>query len=220
MSNSNPRFRLFLAGAAIVTAASILAASIEGLAYVTHWALLFGSTSSHIEYYTLTLGFHPNTWVFAVCGFGGALGLLYSATKKQSFLVFASLSITSLGLLLPLYIERIIIPESQYFDLPWIGSYIILAGLSLMFLGLAATKWMRRIALPLAILIAAYAVYPVLILTNFLPYIATEPVIPVYPIVWVCTLASASALLVLVALAYKKNAFQWVKEKENKKEKV
>jgi hypothetical protein len=215
--NFNTRLRLFLAGAVIVVVASILAASIEGLAYVTHWTTIFGPASSTVLYYPMTLGFHSNSWVFVVCGFGGVLGLLYSVTKRQISLALASISITSLGLLLPFYIARIKIPESQDFNLPWIGSYLILAGLSLMILSLISSmSWIRLVALPFGLLIAAYAAYPVFILTNSLPYITLEPKpIAVYTIVWACTFAFTLALLSLAAYAYKKNALQWIKEKEN-----
>jgi hypothetical protein len=220
---------LFIAGAVIVTVFGLLSASIEGLAHVTHWVNFFPQSSpyylpisSYVDYYALNFGVHPNTWIFAVCAIGGFLGLCY-LFKPKRVLAFTSGLVTGIGLLVPFYILRGTIPEANYFEVPWIGAYFILAGFSLMLLSsLKQKSRIRKIALPIAaILIASYAVYPVFVVTNSLPYIINEETyLPVYSIVWDFTFVSFFTLLVLLALTSKKQLTNWINKKEIEKGKV
>jgi hypothetical protein len=220
---------LFLAGAVIVTVFGSLSASIEGLAHVTHWVNFFPQSSpyylpvsSYVDYYALAFGVHPATWIYAICAIGGFLGLAYLFKPKRT-LAFTSILVTGIGLLLPLYILRGTIPEAKYFEAPWIGAYLILAGFSLMFLSsLAQKSRIQKIALPIAIiLLASYAVYPALVITNSLPYIIYGATyFPVYSIAWDFTFVSFFALLVLLALTSKNQLANWINKKEIEKGKI
>jgi len=110
------------------------------------------------------------------------------------------------------------IPETDYFEVPWIGSYIILAGFSLMFLSSVTKKSrIRQIALPIVgILLALYTIYPIFIVTNSLPYIVYEATyFSVYSLLSICTFVCVLVLLALLALTSKNQIIQWIDEKEN-----
>jgi hypothetical protein len=221
---------LFLAGAVIVTICGLLTAFIEGLAHATHWVNFFPQSSpyylpisSYIHYYSLNFSVHTATWIYTVCSIGGFLGLAY-LFKPKLILAFTSILFTGAGLVLPLYINRMIIPETQYFEVPWIGAYLILAGFSLMLLSLLTQKSrIQKIALPIiAILLASYAVYSVFVVTNSLPYVIYgSTYFQVYPIVGVFTFVCVFALLVLLAFTNKNQLTNWwINEKEINKGKV
>jgi hypothetical protein len=226
---NNRHIRLFLVGALVVTVFGILSASIERLAHVTHWINFFPQSStyylpisSYVDYYSLNFSVHPATWIFAICTIGGFLGLSY-LLKPKRILAFTSILVTGAGLVLPLYITRITIPETQYFEVPWIGSYLILAGFSLMLLSVLTQKSrMQKIALPIAaILVASYAVYPVFVVTNSLPYIIYgETFFSIYPIAWDFTFVCFFSLIILLALTSKNQLTKWINEKESKEVKV
>jgi hypothetical protein len=208
--------QLFLAGTVIVTVFGLLSATVEWLAYVTQVVKFFGPTEVWADFYALKFGFHPATLGFAVCALGGILGVVYLLNSNHKFVAFGAVSLTGIGLLVPLQVMHISL-ENHVFDLPWIGKLMVLTGYSLMVVGLAAkkSKLQKITFLFLIALLALYSVYPAFILTNSGPYIFGKFNLPVYHLAYAGTLACI-IILSITTLAFLKDSNS---EKEETKEK-
>jgi|GEM_PF-2110149 len=158
----------------------LLAAFIPGLAYVTVQSYfmdvpvaLYGLPS--VYYPPLEPGVHMNTIKLVISAIGGLIGLfsLLENQNKPAYMGFAAIAITNLGLMLPTGDARISFPEMRNFDVPWLGFYLVLVGVSIMFLGLAMKKPIvpRITLLSVPLLLAVYSIYPLFVLSNFLPWI-------------------------------------------------
>jgi hypothetical protein len=203
MKATSKNDQLFLAGTMLVVVFGLLSATIEWLAYIIQIVRIFGPPEVRFYFQALEFGFHPATLGFAVCALGGFLGLVYLLKFKHKFVGFSAVFLTGIGLLVPLQVIHMSLPENHVFDLPWIGKFIVLAGYSLMVVGLAAkkSKLQKITLLVLLALLMLYSVYPTFISTNTGPYILGIFNPSVYNVVYAGTLACI-IILSITTLAF------------------
>jgi hypothetical protein len=109
------------------------------------------------------------------CAIGGAIGLfsLLENKNKPSYISFAAIAITTLGLAVLAVEETRLSLEIHYFHVPWIGFLLVLVGVSIMFLGLALkNRSVPRITLlSVPLLLFFYSIAPIMVLSNYFPRI-------------------------------------------------
>jgi hypothetical protein len=218
MKATSKNDQLFLAGTMLVVVFGLLSATIEWLAYIIQIVRIFGPPEVRFYFQALEFGFHPATLGFAVCALGGFLGLVYLLKFKHKFVGFSAVFLTGIGLLVPLQVIHMSLPENHVFDLPWIGKFIVLAGYSLMVVGLAAkkSKLQKTTFLFLLALLTLYSVYPAFILTNTGAYILGIFNLAVYHLVYAGTLVCIIILSITTLALVKNNQPEKEKTKEKK----
>jgi hypothetical protein len=214
--------KLFILGAAAVVVFGLLAAVVPALAFVTVTSYFLDTPASgynlpYVTYYALSFATHAATVNFALCVLGGIVGLFSLYKPVRPYGVFTSVVFITLGLLLP--IDRVIvaIPEVRIFDTPWIGSYLILIGLLAMYLGVAEKRTRTgRITLLLTVplLLGLYAIYPLFVATNFLPWL----VFGTQGIIYYCILSLTVACHLLIIVGTIRAIRPELKKPESKKE--
>ena len=172
---SRPKILLII-GSFIALIAGSISALIAGLAFIAvsaEWADFYLPNAPHfITFPPLTFGLHEYTVKLLITAFGGLLGVLSIFENKNSvpILSFTGLLIGTIGFLIPVTANQSS-ANILSVDVPWMGSLIALIGALLMFLGFALrnTKVPRYVIIVLPILLVAYSVAPILVLTDNLP---------------------------------------------------
>ncbi len=180
MDLSNFKNILLFSGSSLTVCASLLAAFVPGLAFLSVHSFFIDVPNPpyglpYVSYQSLNLSTHIYTARFIFAALGGFLGLVAVTWKHKQTLIGAfAIAATGFGLISPAYGDkRATFPEMLLFDVPWIGTILVLVGLSLMFLGLSIHKsgLPRWSFLGIPILLTAYAIYPSLVSAGFLPWI-------------------------------------------------
>ena len=168
---------ILIFGSILALVASLLAAFIPGLAYVTVYAnwsdFLIPDAPHYVTYPPFILSMHELTLKLLVTACGGLLGLLSIFEHKTTvpFLSFAGISLGTIGFLLPTGAAQNLVDVLSV-EVPWTGCLIALVGVLLIFLGFALRhpKVPRRALASVPLLLIVYSIAPFLILSGNLPF--------------------------------------------------
>jgi hypothetical protein len=196
---------LLFCGSSITLVVGLLAAFIPGLAYVTVISHFVGLPSVH--YLPLSFSAHLLTMRLFVSAISGLIGLLAMFWKnKQSYIGALAITVASLGFMLPATGDmRLTNPMTRLFDVPWAGSFLVLVGICLIFLGLTIKKpnVPRATFLSVPLLLVAYSIHPLFVLSNFLPWIVFGAIMFNNPINWLMWFLMLAGHLIMMWAAIK-----------------